>query len=235
MTIAEIGKLEQSERFRPYEELATESSKISVDDIAGAATDNEKESECGHQGVDSLFIEFIPIGKDKYLPLRKPLRTSYVDPLTLRLEDWEIEFKVDEDFRQLVIRKYLDLLAKASNGLLTEAEEIQWLNIIEYVDYKEYRAQYEQPRFVWAEVVNDDLAPAIKTFDGTLLHLLTDFESLGFGWLRKGDFISCRVIFSQDNCIEKITDIETLPKLLVEVASDLPNWLKFNEQQESQD
>ena len=226
MTIAELGKLNQSEQFSAYEELATDSSKIN-----GVATGRENEVECGHDGNDVLFIEFIPIDKDKYLPLRKPLRTSYVDPLTLRLEDWEIDFKVDEDFRQLLVRKYMDLSAKAENSLLSDEEERQWLNIIEYVDYREYRGQYEQPRFVWAEVVNTDLSPAIKTFDGTLLHLLSDFESLGLGWLRKGDYISCRVIFSQDNLIEKIVDVETLPKLLVDVASDLPKWLNLDEQQ----
>lgn len=171
------------------------------------------------------MISFIPIGGDRYLPLKKPLSTTYVSPTRLKVVDWNVEFDVEDDVRHLIARKYLEMLAKAENDLLSESEQDEWLRLIQYVDYNEFKGQFETARYVWAKVILTDLAPSLLTTDGTTLIFLRSLKSPGLNWLQNGGVVSCRVIFTEDNYIENIQDVELIPQVLIARAENVSAWL----------
>ena len=212
-TVVEIS---EQEELQAFEDLAVEAQQ-------------DAKHDCFESETGELFISFIPIGGDRYLPLKKPITTTYVSPTRLRVVDWNVEFDVEDDFRHLIARKYLEMLSKAENDLLSDLEQDEWLKLIQYVDYNEFKSQFEPARYVWAKVVLAEFAPSLLTTDGTILKFLGSLKSMGLNWLQNGDVVSCRVIFTPDNYIENIRDVELIPQVLIDRAESVSAWLGKND------
>ena len=158
--------------------------------------------------------QIIPLdGGRTLLRLHQPL-TLLMNQRTLEfdVEGWNIHMpcaQVDEVPRQIA-RRFLTLFSKADAGAITSAERIEWLGILDRVDFTQFSVERAAPHYV--EGTLQKKQPAIVEWhDGTIEQISASLAA-AFYPLDPGDRFSAFVKLGKGNHALHIERVCLLPE-----------------------
>jgi len=132
---------------------------------------------------------------------------------TFVVEGWDIRLRCDQVYElpRHVVRKFLGLLAKANARTLTTSDQVQWLSILDQVDFKQFSIDRAMPHYLEGTLISRRLGqPAmVEWADGsrTSLHARV---ALPLTPLEPGDDFAAYVKLGNDNEVVSIESVSML-------------------------
>lgn len=158
--------------------------------------------------------QIIPLdGGRTLLRLHQPL-TLLMNQRTMEfdVEGWNIHMRcaqVDEVPRQIA-RRFLTLFSKADAGAITPAERIEWLGILDRVDFTQFSVERAAPHYVEG-TLQRKLPAVVQWHDGAVEQIPPSLASAFFP-LDPGDRFSAFVKLGKDNHALHIERVCLLPE-----------------------
>lgn len=124
-----------------------------------------------------------------------------VDPRTMEfdVQDWGIHMRCDqvEDLPRQIARRFLTLFSKADRDQLGLSEQIEWLKILDKVDYTQFSVDRSAPHHVEGTLIGKNPL-RVEWHDGTNEQLSPSVASMFFP-LDPGDTFSAYVKMGKEN------------------------------------
>lgn len=107
-------------------------------------------------------------------------------------------------------RKFLDLFSKADRGLLNESEQLEWIEILDRVDYQTFCIDRAQPHYMEGEITSISTSFVwVEWHDGTREKVESPAHR-ALTLLRKGDAFGAYVKLGRENTTLKIENVMPL-------------------------
>jgi hypothetical protein len=154
----------------------------------------------------------LPLGDGTFLRLRKdPIIHLDRSGMSGVVEAWNLAIQIADlhTLPRCIARKFLLHHAKALAQELTEAEQEEWLVMLEAVDYRAFCIERAQPHYVEGELLAGDRL-RVEWEDGsveTLPYRLKSFLAL----LEPGDRFSAYAKLGHDNQVLTLSSVTPLP------------------------
>lgn len=91
------------------------------------------------------------------------------------------------DIDRLLARRFVFLQSKASENRLNNEERMQWLGVLDQVDYQAYCLDREEPRYVEGEVISTSPKYRIQWHDGESAENIPSCAAVALRILNRGD------------------------------------------------
>ena len=138
-----------------------------------------------------------------------------VDPSGLMCEvvDWGVRLPTRqvEQLPSAMARRFLELFSKADQGRLEESEEMEWIRVLERVDFQDFCIARAQPHYMEGELIaRQHRTVRVEWHDGCR-ETLGSSASRALAHLAVGDCFGAWVKLGKDNEPISIENVSILP------------------------
>lgn len=140
------------------------------------------------------------------LRLRRPL-TLAVNPATMHfeVEGWNIQLPVEEvpDVPRQIARRFIELFSKADARILSDAEETDWLRIVDEVDFTQFSIDRSAPHYVEGTLLRHTPVCRVEWHDGEVTNLAPEV-AMALHWMEPDQRFGAFAKLGKDNVIKSL-------------------------------
>ncbi len=166
-----------------------------------------QEPRADRKTVYRLNQRIIPLdGGSLLLRLRNPLSLA-VDPKTMQfeVEGWNIHLGVDNaaDVPRQIARKFIELFSKADARILSDAEEQDWLRVLDEVDFTQFSIDRSAPQYVEGTLLRHAPVCRVEWHDGETTNL-EPAAATALHWMEPNQRFGAFAKLGKDNVVESL-------------------------------
>lgn len=149
----------------------------------------------------------IPLdGGSLLLRLRHSLNLA-VDPKTMRfeVEGWNIQLPVEAaaDVPRQIARRFSELFSKADARILSDAEEQDWLRVLDQVDFTQFSIDRSAPHYVEGILLRHTPVCRVEWHDGETTNLESG-AAMALHWMEPNQRFGAFAKLDRDNVVKSL-------------------------------
>ena len=173
-----------------------------------------------------LLQRFFVVGKTVLELERNPILLIDVSRREFEVVGWNMKlpYGKEQTLGRELIRKFLFLFHKAEQIELSEAEEVEWANIVERVNYRRFCLDRARPRYCEGTLIErDEVACRIEWDDGSKERIGAPLTN-ELGLLDVGERFGVYAKFASENRLSSLSNVKVLPRVADDAQQMWNEW-----------